>query len=61
MADFCNKEQLPLVFVDAINSIREEFIFSHCDTGTASSALADKVFEALRGYGLDIRYLRGQA
>ena len=63
-ADCSNKEQLPLVlrFVDATNSIREEFVdFFHCDTGTAGSALADKILEALRGYGLDISYLRGQA
>ena len=63
-ADSSNKEQLPLVlrFVDATNSIREEFVdFFHCDTGTAGSASADKILEALIEYGLDISYLRGQA
>ena len=64
VADSSNKEQLPLVlrFVDVTNSIQEEFVdFFHCDTGTAGSALADKILEALRGYGLDISCLRGQA
>ena len=63
-AECSNKEQLPLVlrFVDATNSIREEFVdFLLCDTGTAGSSLADKILEALREYGLDASNLRGQA
>lgn len=64
-ADSSNKEQLPLVlwFVDATNSIHEELVdLFHCDTGTVSSALTDKSFEALRKYyGLEISYLRDQA
>ena len=63
-ADCSNKEQLPLVlrFVDATNSIREEFVeFVFCDTGTSGSAIADKILEGLEEYGLNVNYLRGQA
>ena len=62
-ADCSNKEQLPLVlrFVDATNSISEEFVdFILCDTGTSGRAIADKILKALEGYGLNINYLRGQ-
>lgn len=63
-ADCSNKEQLPLVlrFVDSSGVIREEFIeFIFCDTGTTGSALSNKILEALKGYSLDLNYLRGQA
>ena len=49
--DSSNKEQLPLVlrFVDATNSVHEEFLeFIHCDTGTSGNAVADKILEALK-------------
>ena len=32
-----------------------------CDTGTTGSAIAAKILEALTNYGLDLKYLRGQA
>ena len=60
-ADSSNKEQLPLVlrFVDATNSVHEEFvIFIHSDTGTSGDLVAGKVLEE---YGLNVNYLRGQA
>lgn len=63
-ADSSNKEQLPLVlcFVDATNSIREEFVeFILCDTGTSGNAVAGKILEALEEYGLNVDYLGGQA
>ena len=62
--DSSNKEQLPLVlcFVDATNSVHEEFLeFIHCDTGTSGNAVADKILEALEEYGLNVNYLCGQA
>ena len=62
-ADFSNKEQLPLVirFVDATDSIREEFVdFVLCDTGTTGNAIADKILGTLAVYGLNISSLRGQ-
>ena len=62
-ADCSNKEQLPLVirFVDATDSIREEFVgFVLCDKGTTGSAIADKILETLAAYGLNITFLRGQ-
>ena len=52
-ADSSNKEQLLLVlrFVDATNSVREEFVeFIHCDTGTSGNAVASKILEALEEY-----------
>ena len=63
-ADSSNKEQLPLVlrFVDATNSVHEEFVeFILCDTGTSGNAVASKILEALKEYGLSVNYLRGQA
>ncbi|XP_064406466.1 52 kDa repressor of the inhibitor of the protein kinase-like [Halichondria panicea] len=62
-ADCSNKEQLPLVlrFVDKVNTIREVFVeFVVCDTGTTGQAIAEKILEALKRYGLDISCLRGQ-
>ena len=51
-----------LRFVDATNSIREEFVeFILCDTGTSGNAVAGKILEALEEYGLNVDYLRGQA
>ncbi len=32
-----------------------------CDTGTTGAAIAVKILEALRGYGLDLNCLRGQS
>ena len=57
-------EQLPLVlqFVDGSGTICEEFIdFICCDTGTTGAAIAEKILGALREYGLDLDYLRGQS
>ena len=62
-ADCSNKEQLPLVlrFVDKVNTICEVFVeFVVCDTGTTGQAIAEKILEALKRYGLDISCLRGQ-
>ena len=62
-ADAANKEQLPLVlrFVDATNSICEEFVdFILCDTGTTGEAIADKILKAIDAYGLNVSYLHGQ-
>ena len=57
-ADCSNKEQLPIVlrFVDMSNTVREEFV----DFATGA-AIAEKILEALRGYGLDLNCLRGQS
>ena len=63
-ADCSNMEQLPLVlwFVDGSGTIRKEFIdFICCDTGTTGAAIAEKILGALREYGLDLDYLRGQS
>ena len=63
-ADCANKEQLPLVlrFVDGASMIREEFIsFLACDIGTTGAAIAEKILEALKEYGLDLEGLRGQS
>ena len=57
-------EQLPLVlcFVDATNSVCEEFVeFIHCDAGTSGNAVAGKILEVLEEYGLNVDYLCGQA
>ena len=62
-ADCSNKEQLPLVirFVNATDSIREEFVdFVLCDTGTPGNAIADKILGTLAAYGLNISSLQGQ-
>ena len=59
-ADCATKEQLPLVlrFVDGASMIREELIsFLACDTGTTGAAIAEKILEALKEYGLDLEGL----
>ncbi len=51
-----------LRFVDCAHVVREEFAdFILCDTGTTGAAIADKILSALRGYGLNLDYLRGQS
>lgn len=58
------KEKLPIVlrYVDASNTIQEEFIeFVLCDTCTTGVAIADKILKALEDYGLDCSFLRGQS
>ena len=62
-ADCSSKDQLPLVirFVDATDSISEEFVdFVLCDMGTTGNAIVDKILGKIAAYGLNISSLRGQ-
>ena len=46
VADCSNKEQMPIVlrYVDSDSTIKERFLeFVHCNTGTTSQALYDKI------------------
>ena len=62
-SDVANKEQLSLIlrFVDQAGLVREEFIsFFLCEYGTTGEAVSNLITNALRKYGLDLRYLCGQ-
>ena len=58
-----NKEQLSLIlrFVDQAGMVREEFLsFLLCEYGTTGEAVSNPITNAVRKYGLDLRYLCGQ-
>ncbi len=58
-----NKEQLSSVLSHPQTLIIQEDLiaFVECDTGTTGLELAKKITSSLRAFGLDLRYLRGQA
>ena len=62
-SDVANKEQLSLIlrFVDQAGLVREEYTsFFLCEYGTTGEAISNLITNALRKYGLDLRYLCGQ-
>ena len=62
-ADVANKEQMSLIlrFVDQAGMVRVEFCHFLCEYGTTGEVVSNIITNALRKYGLDLRYLCDQS
>ena len=62
-ADISNKENLSILirFVDALKSIREEFVgYYHCNEGTTGRAIKTMILKVVSDLGLSVDDCHGQ-